>query len=128
MDQEKLRYREISRRKELCRLASLELGSPEAVTLLAILDNISIEERGDYEQATPLTLEEVRCRVPISHHSSGKEIVREHEIPEPWRERFIQASIGSTRFVEGFYAEDWNKFLDEWDAEMRLLDAHRTTS
>jgi hypothetical protein len=51
--------------------------------------------------------------------------VLELTIPQPWRERFQQASIGSTRVVEGPYATDWEKFLARWEAEMRHLEQHR---
>ncbi|MNW11484.1 hypothetical protein D3C71_2089550 [compost metagenome] len=57
---------------------------------------------------------------------SGIDIVLELNIPELWRERFFQASIGSTRLVDGLYATDWKKFLAAWEAEMQHLEAHRT--
>jgi len=90
-----------------------------------LLDSISLEERGDPVLDPVLTLEEIPRFVPIRRHPSGKEIVLEHEIPEPWRERFLQASIGSTRLVEGMYATDWQKFLKEWALEMQVVDTHR---
>ncbi|MNO29476.1 hypothetical protein D3C76_193890 [compost metagenome] len=125
MSQEKIRSREAIRRKTLWKLASLKPGHPEAVPLVAILNSISLEEHGDPDFDPVLTLEEVRISVHIRRHPSGKEIVCDPEIPQPWRERFLQASIGSTRLVEGLYAEDWRKFLDEWVVEMQHLDAHR---
>jgi len=125
MSHEKIRSREAVRRKALWKLASLKPGHPEAAALIAILNSISLEEHGDPDFAPLLALEEVRLSVPIRRHPSGKEIVCDSEIPQPWRERFLQASIGSTRLVEGLYAEDWKNFLDEWVVEMQHLDAHR---
>lgn len=43
----------------------------------------------------------------------------------PWRERFDQASVGSTRLVAGPYLDDLKKFVDEWEREMIHLQAHR---
>jgi len=57
--------------------------------------------------------------------SLTESIVREASIPQPWRERFLQASVGSTRLVDGLYAHDWEKFLSEWQAEMKRVDVHR---
>lgn len=125
MRHENLRIREAARRKTLWTLASLAPGHPDAPSLIELLDSISLEERGDLVLDPVLTLEEIPRFVPIRRHSSGKEIVLEHEIPEPWRERFLQASIGSTRLVDGMYATDWQKFLKEWALEMQVVDTHR---
>lgn len=54
----------------------------------------------------PLEFEQLRYSVSVERHHSGIEIVVELSIPEPWRERFLQASIGSTRLVDGPYATD----------------------
>ena len=70
-------------------------------------------------------LNEVRELVRIKLHRSRIDIVSELDIPEPWRGRFLQASIGSTRLPEGPYAHDWNKFLDEWERQMQHLQDHR---
>lgn len=58
----------------------------------------------------------------IECHNSGISILREASIPQPWRERFLQASIGSTRLVDGHYPADWNKFLAGWEAEIWHLE------
>lgn len=55
-------------------------------------------------------------------------IVRDLDIPQPWRERFHCASRGSTRFVEGAYYRDWEKFVSEWTREMAHLELHRRAS
>jgi len=124
MSEEKVRARELTRRQALWKLASLKPGHPEAVPLVAILERISIEEHNDAVFEPALTLDIVSLSVPTRRSSSGKEIVRESDIQQPWRGRFLQASSGSTRLVEGFYANDWKNFLLEWAAEVQHLEAH----
>lgn len=58
-------------------------------------------------------------------HNSGIDIILEKTIPQPWRERFHQASIGSTRVPDGPYATDWDKFVNEWEREMQHVQNHR---
>ena len=121
-----LRERERTRRRVLWALASLRPGDPTASEPLTILDGLDDQERYDtpYSDKT-LELIEVRNSVSVMRHSSGIDIILEQTIPQPWRERFNQASIGSTRLLDGFYACDWDKFLDDWDAEMLHLKQHR---
>ncbi len=121
-----LRERERTRRKVLWALACLRPGDPRASDLLAILDDLDDQERND----TPcndrlLELTEVRNSVLVMRHNSGIDIILERTIPQPWRERFYQASIGSTRLIDGPYASDWDKFLTEWEREMQHLQTHR---
>jgi len=59
-------------------------------------------------------------------HSSNLQIVREVSIPEPWRERFLQASIGSTRLEAAPYLHDLEKFVHLWTQEIQHLEAHRS--
>jgi hypothetical protein len=73
----------------------------------------------------PLELNEVRDAVPVQPHQCGIDIVLEMNIPQPWRERFLQASIGSTRLPEAPYAGDWEKFLRKWESEMAHIERHR---
>ena len=121
-----LRERERTRRKVLWALASLRPGDPRASDLLAILDDLDDQERnGTPCSDKPLELIQVRNSVSVMRHNSGTDIILEQTIPQPWRERFHQASVGSTRLVEGFYAGDWDKFMGAWDAEMRHLKQHR---
>lgn len=120
-----LRTRESVRRKALWTLSHLVPGDPKAAAILDVLDDIEGQERVDFNQSQPsLNLDAVREAVQIERHDSGISIVREASIPQPWRERFLQASIGSTRLVDGPYAHDWDKFLTQWQAEMKQLDAH----
>lgn len=120
-----LRTRESVRRKALWTLSHLVPGDPQAAAILNVLDDIEGQERVDLNQSHPhLDIDAVRKAVLIERHSSGINIVDEANIPQPWRERFLQASIGSTRLVDGLYAHDWDKFLTQWQAEMKHLDAH----
>jgi hypothetical protein len=64
--------------------------------------------------------------VVIDPRSSGLQIVREESIPEPWRERFLQASIGSTRVETGPFLNDFEKFINLWKHENQRLEAYRS--
>ena len=120
-----LRTRESVRRKAFWTLSHLVSGDPQAAAILNVLDDIEDQERVDLNHSHPgLDLDAVCKAVQIERHISGISIVREVSIPQPWRERFLQASIGSTRLVDGPYAHDWEKFLIQWQAEMHHLDAH----
>lgn len=120
-----LRTRESVRRKAFWTLSHLVPGDPQAAAILNVIDDIEDQERVDSNRNHPcLDIDAVRKAVLIERHSSGISIVREAGIPQPWRERFLQASIGSTRLVDGPYAHDWDKFLTQWQAEMQHLDAH----
>lgn len=121
-----LRERERTRRRVLWALASLRPGDPTASELLTILNDLDDQERNDYPCSDkPLELIEVRNSVSVIPHNSGIDIILEQTIPQPWRERFLQASIGSTRVTDGPYAIDWKKFLSEWEREMQHLQNHR---
>lgn len=126
MTHDELRELEKTRRRAIWALANLHPGNPDASEPIAILDHLDgQEENGIPPIDTPLALMDVRDSVPVQHHHSGIDIVLEHDIPQPWRERFLQASIGSTRLADGPYATDWEKFLDEWEREMQHLHNHR---
>ena len=121
-----LRTRESVRRKALWTLSHLVPGDPQAATILNVLDDIEDQERVDLNQSHPhLDIDAVRKAVLIERHSSGINIVDEASIPQPWRERFLQASIGSTRLIDAPYARDWEKFLAQWQVEMQHLAAHK---
>jgi len=121
-----LRERERTRRRVLWALASLRPGDPVASELLTILDELDDQERsGTSCSNNPLEFIEVRNSVSVMRHNSGIDIILEQSIPQPWRERFLQASIGSTRVTDGPYAIDWEKFLSEWKREMQHLQNHR---
>ena len=121
-----LRERERTRRRVLWALATFHPGDPNASDLLAILDDLADQERNDTPYSDRLLeLTEVRNSVLVMRHKSGIGIILEQTIPQPWRERFHQASIGSTRVPDGPYATDWDKFLVEWEREMQHLQDHR---
>ncbi len=121
-----LREMEAKRRKALWMLANISPGDSKAFDALSILDDLDLQERKYSPNADKaLELNQLRDCVTVQHHHSGIEIVLERNIPQPWRERFLQASIGSTRLVDGPYATDWQKFLIEWKNEMAHLEKHR---
>nr|WP_314481871.1 hypothetical protein [uncultured Pseudomonas sp.] len=126
MTRDELRKLEGARRKALWALASLRPGDPRASDLLAMFEELDDQERSVMPATgEPLELNEVRDSVPAQRHHSGIDIILEQTIPEPWRERFHQASIGSTRLLDGPYASNWDKLLASWEAEMRHLEQHR---
>ena len=109
-----LRTSESVRRKALWTLSNLMPGDPKAAAILDVLDDIEDQERVDLNRSHPrLDIDAVRKAVLIERHSAGISIVCEASIPQPWRERFLQASIGSTRLGDGPYAHDWEKFLTQ---------------
>lgn len=122
----KLRQLETARRNALWALANILPGDLKALDALEILDTIEQRERlAAALMEQPLSVEDVLRFVPTEPHSIGCHIVRESSIPQPWRERFLRASVGSTRVPEGPYAHDWDKFLAEWQYEMQHLEKHR---
>jgi hypothetical protein len=119
--------REKNKREALWTLQGMRPGDPAAGVLLNALDIIEAEEQVDpIGPAFTLSNEEIRDLVPVTE-LRGFRIIRDDDIPQPWRERFTQASTGSTRLPEGSYSHDWNKFLETWQSEMRLLTRHRQT-
>lgn len=117
--------RETVRREALWTLSHLMPGDPKAVAILDVLDEIEEQERIAQNRHQPgLDIDAARKALLIERHRSSINIVNEASIPQPWRERFLQASIGSRRLVDGPYAHDWEKFLTQWQVEMQHLDAH----
>lgn len=118
--------RETQRRRALWRLAGHVPGDSAALGLIHELDAIDQEELDDASLVTAILDEDtVLVQVPVEPHASTLSIVRVETIPQPWRSRFLAASIGSTRVAEGFYAHDWHSFLRRWQAEMAHLERHR---
>lgn len=102
MTHDELRQLEGARRRALWALASLRPGDPTASELLATLDELDdLDLNATSSTQKPLELIEVRNSVSVERHHSGMDIILEHTIPQPWRERFHQASVGSTRLVDG---------------------------
>lgn len=116
---------EVARRKALWALAHLTPGDPRAEAVIQVLADIEHQEQSlpIYRQA--LGADEVLNLVPSEPHPNGIAIVRDENIPQPWRERFECASRGSTRVAEGAYLGNWQKFVSEWKAEMAHVERHR---
>lgn len=121
----RLWQREKARRQALWQLQGLRPGDPAAAEWLVMINEVEFLERlepiGD---GCELTIEQLRALVPIVDLREFR-IVRDADIPEPWRERFGQASTGSTRLPEGSYGRDWLRFLSLWEREMAHLQQHR---
>jgi hypothetical protein len=121
-----IQNRETKRRRALWRLAGLTPGDPAGLELIQVLDEIDQAELNDTPLITKILNEqEVMASVRVEPHASTLSIVRIQTIPEPWRARFLAASIGSTRVAEGFYAHDWHSFLRGWQLEMAHLERHK---
>jgi hypothetical protein len=127
-EKKRLCMREQARRRALWGMGRFEPGQSGAIVLLHMLDQIEREDLvdpiGDFYASTPSDLSSL---VPINKLNGRLDYVFENDIPEPWRERFIQASLGSTKPLDGWFARDWLKFLNLWQAEMNHLAMHRKT-
>ena len=123
---DELHMREIARRKALWALADLGLGDPRAAETLRLLDDIDRQEQCSSHPSLRFTnADQVLSLVQVTQSPGGTLIVRDVDIPQPWRERFLCANRGSTRLNEGAFLVDWQKFISEWKAEMLHLEAHR---
>lgn len=113
-----LRTRERARREALWNLENQMPGRREEA--LRTLDLIAhFDQKAPIGEAAKLTTADLRKSVQIVP-SSGTTIVHviQSEIPQPWRERFQHASVGSTKQSEDTaYVHDWLKFLELWDKE-----------
>lgn len=107
-------------RRLLWALSALQPGDPKAIVLLVELHAVEQDLDGVGHSCRRLL-----DQVSTSAHPSGHKIIDEMTIPPPWRERFTHASVGSTRVAAGPYLHDLEKFVDEWEKEMRHLEAHR---
>lgn len=121
-----LREREKLRRKVLWSISHLRPGDPKATPIVSMLDEIARQDEADRLLRDVAKLEDLRDLVAIEQRSSGLQIVREGSIPEPWRERFLQASIGSTRVEAGPFLNDFEKFINLWVQENQRLEAYRS--
>lgn len=102
------------------------LASYQGIALIQTLNEIEQAELNDGSLVKNTTnVAEVLNQVQAEDYAQGISIVRVENIPQPWRARFLAASIGSTRLAEGFYAHDWHSFLKKWQTEMTHLERHR---
>lgn len=72
--------------------------------------------------AASLTADQIRAQVPAHVEEGCGALVRFSDIPEPWASRFQIASLGATRALDGYYARDWEQFLETWPAEMEKIE------
>lgn len=122
---ERLYFRERKRRRAVWKLKRLRPGDPAAEEFLAMLDDVEEDEQAEpIGTAIELGIEQLSKLVKIVDVRTFR-IVMDDDIPQPWRERFNQASAGSTRIAEGAYGRDWLKFLHLWPEEMAHEEAHR---
>lgn len=114
-----LKARERARRKALWILGDPDRQAEAEATLLAIW---KLDRNYPLGDAADLSAEEVESLVPITM-TGGTQLVRPADIPEPWATRFDEASFGSTRATGGYYARDWEKFLNLWPGEAEKIDS-----
>ena len=121
-----IQKRETNRRRALWRLARLAPGNHAALDIIQTLNEIEQAELNDASLVkNTANVAEVLNQVQAEDYAQGISIVRVENIPQPWRARFVAASIGSTRLEAGFYELDWLSFLKKWQAEMTHLERHR---
>ncbi|ERL02476.1 hypothetical protein O999_18685 [Pseudomonas putida LF54] len=120
----RLRSLEIARRRALWALADLQPGDARAEKVLAELDEVEQGLQG-VVSGDQLSAQE-RVDVVTTTLHNGAQLVVEDSIPEPWRQRFQAASVGSTRLAEGPYLRDFEKFVAVWHQELEHLNAHRS--
>ena len=126
MHEHSLKDREAARRKALWTLTQLKPSDPEAKPVLDVLDDIDRRDDLNTTLTTAVEVGDLPSIVEVEARADGLQTIRETSIPEPWRERFNQASIGSTRLVDGPYLHDFQKFIAMWKREIEHLEAHRT--
>lgn len=116
--------RELERRKALRQLADLLPGDRDARVILQRLDDL---ERLDGElplSESGLELAQL-AKLPKESHPIGCWIVRDEDIPEPWKSRFGVALGRAARVKEGFYYQDWVDFLQAWERDVAHVAQHR---
>lgn len=115
-----LQTRELTRRNALCSLDNPDQHEQATQDLLRVW-------RADRDYpigpAAGLTAEKIGAQVPTVVEEGAGALVRFSEIPEPWATRFQLASLGATRALDGYFARDWETFLDRWPAEVEKVDA-----
>ena len=122
----RLHDRERERRDTIWRLELIEQGSKSAEPFLELLSAISDADATDpIGEAHALSIDEVFEMVPITTVPGSIDYVDYDDISEPWCERFLQASAGSTATIRGGYATDWGKFVRLWKVEMEMIRKHQ---
>lgn len=122
----RLHDRERDRRDAIWRLELIEPGSKSAEPFLELLSAITdADETDPIGEACALGVDEVFAMVPVTSVPGWIDYVAHDDIPEPWCERFQQASVGSTATIRGGYARDWEKFVRHWKVEMEMIRKHQ---
>lgn len=125
MTTDQLRKLEVAKRRALWALAELQPGDPGAVKVLVELDEID-QALGGVVTGRELSSQELMAAITTKYHN-GICLVVDDSIPEPWRQRFWAASVGSTRLAAGAYFLDFEKFVLAWQRELEHLNAHRSS-
>ncbi|MEW5544407.1 hypothetical protein [Pseudomonas soli] len=120
-----VRQLEIAKRRALWALADLRPGDARAELPLLELEEVD-QALDELQSGDELRGQELINAIEIQSHS-GQRLIIEDSIPDPWRQRFAAASVGSTRLAAGPYFRDFEKFLMSWNDEMRHLEAHRAS-
>ncbi|MFJ1338260.1 hypothetical protein ACIKP7_09000 [Pseudomonas caricapapayae] len=120
-----LRKLEVAKRRALWALAELKPGDPGAVKVLVELDEID-QALGGLVTGRELSSQEPMAAI-TTQYNNGICLVVDDSIPEPWRQRFWAASVGSTRLAAGAYFLDFKEFVLAWHRELEHLKAHRSS-
>lgn len=120
-----VRRLEIAKRRALWVLADLRPGDAWAELPLLELEEVD-QALDELQSGDELRGQELIKGIEVQSHS-GQRLFIEDSIPDPWRQRFAAASVGSTRLAAGPYFRDFEKFLMSWNDEMRHLEAHRAS-
>ena len=122
----RLHDRERDRRDAIWRLEAIKPGSKTAEPFLESLAAIAeLDESDPIGEAHALGIDDVFAMVPITSVPGWIDYIAYDDIPEPWCERFSQASTGSTATIRGSYAYDWEKFVRCWKVEMDMIVKHQ---
>lgn len=122
----RLHDRERDRRDAIWRLEAIMPGSKTAEPFLESLAAIAeLDESDPIGEAHALGIDDVFAMVPITSVPGWIDYIACDDIPEPWCERFSQASTGSTATIRGGYAYDWEKFVRYWKVEMEMIRKHQ---
>lgn len=122
----RLHDRERDRRDAIWRLELIEPGSKAAEPFLELLSAIrDADETDPIGEAFAMGIDEVFEIVPVTSVPGWIDYIACDDIPEPWCERFSQASTGSTATIRGSYAYDWEKFVRYWKVEMEMIRKHQ---
>ena len=116
--------RERERRQAIWQLAEMRPGDPCARAILQRLDDLERLDRDHPLSECQLDLKQL-AEVPREAHPIGCWIVRDEQIPQPWKSRFTAALGPAGRVAKGFYLQDWMDFLDAWERETGHLELHR---